>query len=818
MRLLVRRSLVLSTLLVGAAATAVSVSEFGCSSSGDGSGTAPGSEAPVEGASTPTGSLGKVGVDLTLPGGEQLNTVSWTLTGPNGASTVVQSGSVNVQNSLTISFVVGGIPSGSGYAISLSGTLTDGSSSCIGSAQFSVTARTTTNVSVQLQCSQAAPDSGSAQITGTTFDCATWSSVSAIPSETIVGNSVTVSASAIAPNASALTYAWSVPSGSFATPNAPTTLFTCTAPGPVTLTVTMGDGPTDGGVCNPALDTTTVQITCDGHIDAAQAFPTATKIKHLVVIFGENNSFDHYFGTYPYAQNNPGETAFAPAPGTPSPNGLTAPLDPTHGFAPLDGGAGFNLLTNNPNLNPTNGTGAANPFRLSASQAATEDMNHSYAPEQLADDNGAMDLFPVNTGTAGPPPDAGPVAHTKGEVMAYFDGNTMSTYWGYAQNYALNDNAWTTTFGPSTPGALNLISGQTNGIVATANITLSTYSSAVPDGVGGWTLIGDGDPLGDVCSTLQSGATDKQIQMGGLNIGNLLNAATSPISWGWFQGGFDLTLPGNSGCELKTPSPDVPYLTSQDPNYIQHHEPFQYYPSTANPTHVRPVSDTVVGTNADVPTDGGPGANHQYDSHDFFDALAVGNLPAVVYLKAPAYQDGHPGYSNPIDEQNFAASVISALQSTQEWSSTAVVITYDDSDGWYDHQMPDIVNQSNTASDAINGAGHCNIGAQQDGGVAPTTPLLGIPPTDGGVAQPAQGRCGYATRVPMMVISPFAKRNFVDHTLVDQTSVLRFVEDNWLGGTWNAATQTWTAPGERIQPGGSFDTIANPITNMLTGI
>jgi hypothetical protein len=57
----------------------------------------------------------------------------------------------------------------------------------------------------------------------------------------------------------------------------------------------------------------------------------------------------------------------------------------------------------------------------------------------------------------------------------------------------------------------------------------------------------------------------------------------------------------------------------------------------------------------------------------------------------------------------------------------------------------------------------------------------------------------------MLVISPYAKSNFIDHTLVDQTSILRFVEDNWLGG-------------QRVQPGGSFDTIANSIQNMLTGI
>src|SRR5580698_3447256 len=107
--------------------------------------------------------------------------------------------------------------------------------------------------------------------------------------------------------------------------------------------------------------------------DVAHVQPaTATPIKHLVVIFGENISFDHYFGTYPNAQNNAGESAFSAQAGTPTPNGLTAPLDPTHGFAPV---SGVNLLTNNPNFtNALNGTGAANPFRLAASQAATQDQ------------------------------------------------------------------------------------------------------------------------------------------------------------------------------------------------------------------------------------------------------------------------------------------------------------------------------------------------------------------------------------------------------------------------------------------------------------
>src|SRR5262249_35948780 len=220
-----------------------------------------------------------------------------------------------------------------------------------------------------------------------------------------------------------------------------------------------------------------------------------------------------------------------------------------------------------------------------------------------------------------------------------------------------------------------------------------------------------------------------------------------------------------------------------------------YYPSTANPTHARPSSLAAVGRSLETDGVTPEPANHQYDSHDFFDALRTGNLPAVVFLKAPAFQDGHAGYSNPVDEQNWLNQVYAALSTCQEWANTAIVVAYDDSDGWYDHQAPPIVNPSTGVADVLNGAGLCNQGLQQ-GTTTPATPLLG---NDG---HPALGRCGYGTRMPLLVLGAFAKKNFIDHTLTDQTSVLRFVEDNWLGG-------------QRIQTGGSFDTIAGPITNML---
>src|SRR5580658_5205307 len=224
------------------------------------------------------------------------------------------------------------------------------------------------------------------------------------------------------------------------------------------------------------------QIAGPTFAEAQNQQPTATPIKHLVVIFQENVSFDHYFGAYPNATNPKGEPRFVAAPGTPSVNGFTAAL-----------------LTNNPNaINTTlNGAGASNPFRLDRSQAATADQDHNYGPEQEAFHGGLMDGFPKYTGTPGPPP----TGHaTNGLVMGYYDGNTVTAYWNYSQNFAMNDNSYDTTFGPSTTGALNLIAGQTNGV----DDQLIPGSAAVSDGNGGLTDVGDADPVGDSCSSTSS--------------------------------------------------------------------------------------------------------------------------------------------------------------------------------------------------------------------------------------------------------------------------------------------------------------------------
>src|SRR6185437_5095554 len=161
----------------------------------------------------------------------------------------------------------------------------------------------------------------------------------------------------------------------------------------------------------------------------------------------ENISFDHYFGTYPNAANTDG-THFTAAKGTPKVNNL------------VTSGA----LTTNPNLYP--------PKRLTPAQALTCDQNHSYAAEQQAVDAGKMDLFVQKTSTD----TCTGLFGAPGLAMDYYDGNTVTGLWNYAQNYAMSDNAWDTTFGPSTPGAINLITGQTHGVYAVDPKTLEKVS------------------------------------------------------------------------------------------------------------------------------------------------------------------------------------------------------------------------------------------------------------------------------------------------------------------------------------------------------
>ncbi|MGN8129739.1 phospholipase C [Paenarthrobacter sp. 22069] len=471
---------------------------------------------------------------------------------------------------------------------------------------------------------------------------------------------------------------------------------------------------------------------------------TATPIKHVVVLFQENVSFDHYFATYPHAANTAGETQQGS--GAPAAT-FTAAEDTPKDINTL-AHAGL-LAPNNPN--------SVQPARLSPMQAVTCDQDHGYKAEQNAYNGGAMDKFvqftsrdACGTNQYGRP----------GLTMDYYDGNTVTGIWNYAQNYAMSDNHFSTVFGPSTPGALNLVSGQTHGVkeftaAGQPVATPATGSSAVrqPDANGVGTVINDPDPVYDDCSNNSHAKTNNLAGMTGRNIGDLLNSQGT--SWGWFQGGFAPTTAATGSTPASCLASHTNAAGASVVDYSPHHQPFQYYPSTANPHHLAPASDAEIGHNGQ--------ANHQYDLTDFGKVVDSDNMPAVSFLKASEFQDGHAAYSDPVDEQNFVTKTVNQIQQSKNWDNTAIVLAYDDSDGWYDH----VAAQPKNASTGGDDAAWCQNAAAN-----------GVP-VAGGYAD----RCGPGPRQPLVVISPFAKKNFVDHTETDQASILRFIEENWHTGT-----------------------------------
>lgn len=451
----------------------------------------------------------------------------------------------------------------------------------------------------------------------------------------------------------------------------------------------------------------------------AIAQDTATPIKHVVVIFQENNSYDHYFGTYPNALNPPGEPVFTPFPNTPHANGYTPAL-----------------LSHNPNL--------YNPYRLDRTQEILCDEDNSYTAEQIAYDGGLADKFVQETGSGeidndkpfGGADDANQIncatTGTNGnQTMGYYDGNSVTGLWNMAQHFAMSDNTYGTEFGSTLLGHINLISGDTSGVSE--------------DAVGGGSLIANIDAVGDDCGK------PAVTSLTGKNLGDALN--DKGITWGWFSAGFKPTTPYNpvTGAPAKCSATTKRTATDNASStaYGAHYDPFMYYASTANPHHLPPATEAEIGNNGQ--------ANHQYDLSNFWVAVDNNNLPSVTFLKAPKSETGHPNDSSVLDEQVFLANVTNTITKSPYWTNTAVFITYDDSDGWYDHQMPPIVNHSN---DPVNdfaatcGGDHVGLGGADD-------------------------RCGHGPRLPLLVISPYAKSNFISHHESDQTSIMKFILDNW---------------------------------------
>ena len=201
--------------------------------------------------------VGSLTADLQLAPGVTVNSFSYTILGPSGFS---KTGAIDVSQSTKLSGQIGGIPAGIGFTISVNGATMDGSTTCVGSAGFDVSAHQTTVVALHATCHEAA-HTGSVLVNGAINVCPVADGVSANPSDVTVGfpAALAVTAHDADSGPAPLAYHWSAPSGSFSNATSATPTFTCSAPGSITLTVSVSDGDSTSG----CADVQSLVVTCE---------------------------------------------------------------------------------------------------------------------------------------------------------------------------------------------------------------------------------------------------------------------------------------------------------------------------------------------------------------------------------------------------------------------------------------------------------------------------------------------------------------------------------------------------------------------------
>jgi type IV pilus assembly protein PilA len=242
---------------------------------------------------------GFVSASLDLAPGISVLTASYTIMGPGG---FLKTGTIDLSNSSTLTFVVGGLPAGPGYAISVNATSADGGTTCGGAGTFDVTPRTTTGVSLHLACHEA-PKSGSVLVNGSLNVCPVIDGVDANPAEVFVGSSLQLRG--VAHDADAgpepLRYTWTATSGVFDNAGSPSPVFTCTEETEVTVTLNVSDGDPSPS-CATALG---VLIACTNAAKARQSEAKA----NLKALFTAEKAFFQVKDRY---STFIGEVGFAP--------------------------------------------------------------------------------------------------------------------------------------------------------------------------------------------------------------------------------------------------------------------------------------------------------------------------------------------------------------------------------------------------------------------------------------------------------------------------------------------------------------------------
>jgi phospholipase C len=608
-----------------------------------------------------------------------------------------------------------------------------------------------------------------------------------------------------------------------------------------------------GMVSNMAAVTAAQAQTAPAELTLAQKVALLQKnVKYVFVIFAENRSFDHYFGTFPGANGlfraPAGFTAAKTnAPGT----GFSQPI-----VNVFSGGSVASATTTiSPFLAPqavVNNMGATVkefPADMVSSSHSHQGIGNSmdwtaeggaqndrYALTQegltTTNNNGAVGGTIV-TASGGTPASIALATKQAGEQgMAHVDCDTVPFLWTWAKNFVLFDNMHQSMVGPSSPNAIELISGQvgetqwalnnaegptitagTGGTVANGRTNVTTvtpltgaaafgasYSQTAPAIAGNTTgyvpLETDAGPFpgskndkspvkppydndeGNTNDALNLTYASLPLSFMGSNIGEIISkdqnpkadllgvqndifaVATfnQPVNWGWFQQGFD----SNDAADTDEDSIATNASTVDTPTggYVLHHNAPQFFGYIADntaelgsaPTAAKPalvgnlhgnadffsaIANQQLGTSGVFYLRGGLNNNpqtNQANSANNHAALAPSSSLSLTEQVAFAGNDDHPGNSDSQIAESMAADAINAIASSPYWANSAIIITYDESDGLYDHAPIDI---SDTMADG--------------------TPLGGGP------------------RIPTLLISPFAATGTISHVFSQPGSVIKFI-------------------------------------------
>jgi len=419
----------------------------------------------------------------------------------------------------------------------------------------------------------------------------------------------------------------------------------------------------------------------------AREKPVLDHVDHIVVIYLENRSFDNLYGTFKGANgiskasstsltqlSGPGAAPYAP---------YLPQVDPHLTSANLPNGQTFDIGAYIPPSSPT------------------IDLVHRYYQNQVQIDGGRNDLYTW-------------ASDAKGLTMGTYDTSTLPLA-KLAGKYTLADNFFQAAFGGSFLNHQWLVAAQTPvfdygyaGRPSTCAATLgANYMNTVLASTG---MPAPGKDLQLTAATTgnydvnttqpwyapyAAGTSDcKRLQpLTENSIGDELSAAH--VSWAWYAGGWNDAQAGHP-----------------DPLFQYHHQPFNYFAAYAPGTAAR--------------------AQHLKDETDFVAAAKAGTLPAVSFVKPIGANNEHPGYADLLTGEQHTLDLVNAVMSGPDWKNTAIVITYDENGGFWDHVAPPVVDS-----------------------------------------------WGPGTRIPAIIISPWAKRGFVDHTRYDTTSILATIEHQW---------------------------------------